>query len=310
MRIVFFGSDDFAAVNLEKLIALKYDVVACVTQPDRPKGRGMKVRVSPIKQLARENNIEVSQPEDIKDNAFQDQLKSFDAGLFVVIAYGKILPAEVLDIPNICAINVHGSLLPKYRGAAPVNWAIIHGDIETGVSVIKMNEKMDAGDILWQERIAIEEEDTSATLRVKMARLSADALLRAIDSLEKGDCVMRVQDENQVSFAPKIMKDFGHIDWTQPAMDIHNLVRGLLPYPAAYTYYNNKRLKVLETCVRKKEDNLQREGEVIEITKEGVVVSCGKGALVLKRVHLESAKPMDAKSFVLGHKMTSGVILG
>ena len=310
MRIVFFGSDDFAAVNLEKLIALKYDVVACVTQPDRPKGRGMKVRVSPIKQLARENNIEVSQPEDIKDNAFQDQLKSFDAGLFVVIAYGKILPAEVLDIPNICAINVHGSLLPKYRGAAPVNWAIIHGDIETGVSVIKMNEKMDAGDILWQERIAIEEEDTSATLRVKMARLSADALLRAIDSLEKGDCVMRVQDENQVSFAPKIMKDFGHIDWTQLAMDIHNLVRGLLPYPAAYTYYNNKRLKVLETCVREKEDNLQREGEVIEITKEGVVVSCGKGALVLKRVHLESAKPMDAKSFVLGHKMTSGVILG
>ena len=151
MRIVFFGSDDFAAVNLEKLIALKYDVVACVTQPDRPKGRGMKVRVSPIKQLARENNIEVSQPEDIKDNAFQDQLKSFDAGLFVVIAYGKILPAEVLDIPNICAINVHGSLLPKYRGAAPVNWAIIHGDIETGVSVIKMNEKMDRGDSLYLE---------------------------------------------------------------------------------------------------------------------------------------------------------------
>src|SRR3989338_4356775 len=202
MKITFFGSDDFAATHLEELLRSKHQVAAVVTQPDRAKGRGLQVVPSLVKTIAIDAKLPVYQPENLKDKVFLDQIKSLHCGLLVVIAYGRILPMEVLQLPYICAINVHGSLLPKYRGAAPINWAIINGEKETGVSIIKMNPQMDAGDILTQAKVRIEDSDTSLTLRSKMAEVGKKALLKTIDTLEKNAYTLTAQDPAEVTLAP------------------------------------------------------------------------------------------------------------
>jgi len=251
MKIIFFGSDDFANAHLESLIASDHIISACVTQPDRPKGRGMKVVQSPIKTCAVKNNIEVLQPNDIKTSSFEEQLKNFNTDLFVVIAYGRILSLSILDIPGMGAINVHASLLPKYRGAAPINWAIINGEKETGLTIIKINPQMDAGDILSQANFKIGSEDTSISIRAKMLKEGPSLLLSTVKTLRKGEIKARKQDERKVTLAPKLTKEMGLIQWDKPAGDIHNLTRGLLPWPSAYTYFKGKMLKVLSTEVVK-----------------------------------------------------------
>ncbi len=318
MKIIFFGSDDFALVNLERLLKSGHEVVACVTQPDRPRGRGLNVVASPIKERALEHKIVCFQPEDLKDNIFLLQVKSFKADLFVVVAYGKILPQEVLALPYLCAMNVHGSLLPKYRGAAPIHWAVIHGDEETGVSIIKMNAALDAGDIFAQAKIKIEKNDTSATLRQKMAVLGADLLVNTINTLEKNTYTLMAQDRSKVTLAPKLTKELGHIDWTNSATAIHNLARGLLPWPGAYTFFEGKQLKILETEVLVETPGgpdasvgaAQAPGSITEIRPEGIVVAAKGGKLLVKKVHPESSKEMDAKSFTLGYKLMPGYVLG
>ncbi len=304
MKIIFFGSDDFALAHLESLVGSEHEVLACVTQPDRPKGRGMKVMVSPIKEYAQAKNIPVCQPTDLTDDAFVKELRELSGDLFVVIAYGQFLPAEVLDMPPSGAINVHPSLLPKYRGAAPINWAIINGDKEAGISIIKMNEKMDAGDVLAQLRVPIEGEETAVTLRAKMTEQGASFLLDTVAGL-KG-CSAKVQDASQVTFAPKLTKELGLIEWTKSAQEICNLVCGLIPWPAAYTSYNGKLLKVLEAPVAGRDFDLQAPGVVLEVSKSGIVVATGDGNLLIKKVHLQDSKPMDAHSFVIGHKIAVG----
>ncbi len=330
MNIVFFGSDDFATVHLESLIGSTHEVVACVTQPDRPKGRGMKVIVSPVKECAARNSVPVFQPTSFKDEGFVEALKQFEAEVFVVIAYGRFLSQEVLDIPTQCAINVHGSLLPKYRGAAPINWAIIKGESETGLSIIKMNVQMDAGAVLAQEKILIEAEDTSVTLRAKMMQSGPSLLLKTMEDLMGGSAVC-VQDTTAVTFAPKLTKELGHIQWEQSAEEIHNLVRGLLPWPTAYTFYKGKLLKILATEIVERDDEDCKPGEIIEISKDGFIVTTGLNRkqtsgvcvgsdftqtpevclrLLIKQVQLEGGKVMDAYSFTLGHKVEIGLLLG
>jgi methionyl-tRNA formyltransferase len=303
MNIVFFGSDDFALAHLEALIESDNKVVGCVTQSDKAKNRGMKVVISPIKECALRNEIEVLQPTDLEDKGFIASLEKLNADIFVVIAYGRFLPVGLIEMPKYKAINVHGSLLPKYRGAAPINWAIINGETETGITIFRINAKMDAGDLLSEQKILIDPEDNSATLREKMKKQGQKLLLKTIDEVEVGGSNPRMQIEEEATFAPKLTKKMGLIDWSKTAVEIRNLVRGLQPWPGAYSFYNGKQLKILSAEVINIQGN---PGEIVDINEKGfVVAACNKGLLV-KEVHLQDANPMDAPSFMRGHKLEIG----
>ena len=306
MKIIFFGSDDFAVEHLKKFFTTKHKIVACVTPPDRPKGRGMKVAFSEVKECALKNNIPVLQPMSLKDISIVEELKNFVADLFIVIAYGRILPSKILSIPRICGLNVHASLLPKYRGAAPIHWAIIHGETETGISIIRMNPLLDAGDIVAQERIFIGPDDNSMILRTKLMQIGAKLLIKTIDALEKNQCTFLVQDSKLITLAPKLTKELGCIDWHKSAREIHNLVRGLLPWPTAYTFYQEKMLKILATEIVHLSNSKFQPGEVIEIKKEGFVVGTGRDGLFVKDVHPSNSCSMDAASFVRGYQLQAG----
>ena len=310
MKIIFFGSDDFALAHLKVLIASSHQVVACVTPTDKPKGRGLAVVFSPVKACALKDHIPVLQPLDLNDPRTISQLKALDSDLFVVIAYGTWLPPKVLEIPRLFTLNVHGSLLPRYRGAAPINWAIINGDRETGLTIMRLNSKMDAGDIVSQEKIPIDNNETAVTLRAKMMDRGPSFLLKTIETIEQRSFTFKPQDKNAVTLAPKLTKALGLIDWRKGACKIHNLVRGLVPWPTAYTYYRGKVLKILETEVV--EENLENfeAGEVMRVTDQGFVVKTAEKSLFIKTVHLEASKPMNASDFVLGHKLSVGERLG
>ena len=305
MKIIFFGSDGFAAKHMEALMASKHDVVGCVTQPDRPKGRGMKMVVSPIKELGVSVNMPVLQPTDLKDVIFLEELKALDADIFVVIAYGRFLPQELLDMPRHTPINVHGSILPKYRGAGPINWAIINGEKESGITVAKINAKMDSGDILATASVVIEDTDDASTLRQKMLRVGPKSLIEVLDAIESGKETVESQDESRVTLAPKLTKELGHIDWSKSAVEIFNLMRGLVPWPNAYTFYEGKFLKILSADVVEG-DSSKQYGEVVDINEEGFSVQAAQGVLLIKEVHLESSKRMCAKDFLLGHQLFVG----
>jgi len=309
MKIIFFGSDNFALVHLRALIASENQIMACVTQPDRPKGRGMKVVFSDIKKYAMDNHIPLLQPYDLRDNSFIEKLKEFRSDLFVVIAYGKFLTEELLNIPKIFSINVHGSLLPQYRGAAPINWAIIKGEQETGLSIIKMNAKMDAGDILAIKKIEIKAMDTAVTLREKMMDVGPDFLVETIRGFLKEENISRpvIQKDQEATYAPKLTKELGRIDWRKKAVDIHNLIRGLLPRPAAYVFFKNKSLKILESEVIDLGAKGIAAGEVVEVKRESFTVAAADGAIAVKRVQMESCRPMDVESFLLGHRIEVGM---
>ncbi len=307
MKIIFFGSDDFAAENLRQLLAEGFSISACVTQPDRPSGRGLQVIASPIKLIAQEDQIPVFQPQNLKDEQFISELKNLQADLFIVIAYGNILPSSILQIPKIFCINVHGSLLPKYRGAAPVNWAIINGEKETGFSLIKISPKMDAGQIIVQEKMPIFDDESAQSLRVRMAKESAVCLCETIKKIAGGKFSLTPQDESKVTFAPKLTKELGSVNWSKSAQEIYNLVRGLLPWPGAYTTYQDKIFKILLSTVIRQEF-LQVPGTILAITKEGILVATGKDALLLKEVHPQSAKPMSAHAFAVGQRLKVGEV--
>ncbi|MDE2027413.1 MAG: methionyl-tRNA formyltransferase, partial [Candidatus Omnitrophica bacterium] len=246
MRIVFFGSDEFAAVHLEALLAAGQQVAACVTGPDKPQGRGMKLTVPPIKQMALDRQIPCLQPASLKDKAVTEALKAYQADIFVVVAYGYLLTQEILDIPRFLCMNVHGSLLPKYRGAAPVNWAVLNGDNETGVSIQKMVLRLDAGDIIAQEKMTIGGDEDAGQLRGRMSRVGAGLLVKILKEHPQGDFPLIPQDQALVTYAPKLTKDMGRIDWKKTAASVNNQVRGLQPWPGAYTFYKGKMLKIIK----------------------------------------------------------------
>ena len=309
MKIVFMGTPDFAVGALEALIEAGHEVVAVVTQPDKPKGRGKEMQMTPVKACAVEHNIEVFQPVKIKTPEAVEVLKGYGADLFVVAAFGQILSKEILDMPKYGCVNIHASLLPKYRGAAPIQWAILDGEKETGVTIMQMNEGLDTGDMLTKVIVPIEDTDTGESLFDKLAEAGAKLLVETIPQMEAGTLQPEAQDDAKSTYAKMIKKEMGHIDWKKEAIVLERLVRGMNSWPSAYTYLNGKTLKVWEASVEESASKAA-VGEVVEVTKDSIKVQTGKDLLVLKQIQLEGKKRMDVAAFLLGYKVEAGAILG
>ncbi|MFA5356523.1 MAG: methionyl-tRNA formyltransferase [Candidatus Omnitrophota bacterium] len=310
MDIIFFGSSDFAVPSLKSLLDSGQKVRCVVTQPDRPKGRGLRAAGTSVKETASEYGINIYQPQDINSGDSLNFLKGIKADLFIVIAYGQILSSAALDIPGLFSVNIHASLLPEYRGAAPVNWAIIKGERSTGVSAIKMVEKMDAGPVLGQKKTAIGEDDNALTLEARLSELSAELLLQAIASIERNDHHFVPQDEGRVTFAPKLKKEDGLIDWERSAADIRNLIRGCLGWPGAFTCYNGKLLKILKSRVGAEvaSDGGVSPGRIMSVSPKGIAVAAGNGNLLIEELQMEGKRPMSVSEFIVGHKIHPGEI--
>ena len=307
MRIVFMGTPDFAVPCLEKLNT-KHQILAVFSQPDKPVGRKQILTPPPVKQWATENNIPVYQPEKIKNSSAVDDIKALDADLIVVVAYGKILPKEVLCAAKYGCINVHASLLPKYRGAAPIQWAVLDGEEKTGVSIMQMDEGLDTGDVLLVKETEIGENETSAELFDRLSEIGADALLETLELLEEGKLVPQKQPEGDFGYAKMITKELCPIDWGKSALEIHNQVRGLQTWPVATTVINGKTVKIHKTC---KTDIMGgKAGEIIDNNKK-LIVSCGDGkCLEILEIQPEGKKKMSTRDFLLGNNAELHSIIG
>jgi len=310
MRIVFMGTPELAAVSLRRLIATpEFEVTAVVTQPDQPKGRGLKLTPSPVKEVALQANLPVLQPQRAREENFIQQLSALKPELIAVAAYGQILPKAILDLPRFGCLNVHTSLLPKYRGAAPIQHAILNGDAETGVTIMKMDVGLDTGDILTQERTPIEASDNSQTLHDRLASIGADLLARTIPEFVSGAIQPRPQPVEGVSHAPKIKKQDGEINWAQPARVIWNRIRALMPWPGAFTHLPAQPhpllLKIWEA---EPTERAGEPGHILQADKHGIVVACGTGALMISLLQREGGRRMSAAEFLAGHplKVDSG----
>ncbi len=309
MKIIFFGSSEFAIPSLEALKKNDFEICSVVTQPDRKKGRFLHVASPAVKKVAAKLSLKVLQPEKLSDDNFLKQLNSLDADLFVVISYGKILTKQVLSIPKIFAVNVHGSLLPKYRGAAPVNWAVINAEKETGVTVMKMNERMDEGDIITKKQISVGLDETSETLNEKLSKLGAKALIETLKNIRNNNFSLLPQDHSSATYASKLKKEDGLIDWNMSADEILARIRGLVPWPGAFTHYRKKLLKVWKAEVAAIGSKDKKIGEIIEVSKNNFMVATSKDALKILEVQLESSKRMKAADFISGHRLSLGDIL-
>ena len=310
MKIIFFGTSDLAVPALEALLLSKHKISAVVTAQDKRKGRGLKLRFSPVKIFAQKKGLPVLQPTNLQDAKFLRFLKNSSVDLFVVCAYGKILTKEILQVPKVYAINLHTSLLPKYRGAAPINWAIIRGEKESGVTVFKMNEEMDKGEIILQQKAEISFSDSAVSLSERLSRIGKDILLKSIDLIEQKRVNFRKQDENQTTFAPKLKKEDGLIDWGSSALEIYNRIRGLQPWPGAFTYFENKLLKIWQSQIVQGKKSTE-PGEIVDVdSKRGILVQTGKDKLLITILQLEGKKEMPAAEFILGHRIEIGVRLG
>ena len=300
MRVVFMGTPDIAATCLKKIIEDGMDVVAVYTQPDRPKGRGMKVVFSAVKEVAISHNLPVFQPEHFREEETVEQLRALQPDVLAVVAYGRILPQRVLDIPKLGCINIHASLLPQYRGSAPYQWAVLDGLAETGVSAQYMAAKMDAGDVIGVAKTPIGENETAGQLLDRLAVLGADLLRDTLRQVENGTAVATKQDESAVTYAPMLDKSMCSIDFTKSARQIHNQVRGLHPWPVAIMELKGQRFKVHETRVL---DRSGKPGEILELNKQGLVIACGEGAIEIRQLQAEGGKRMAAPDYFRGHPL-------
>lgn len=300
------GTPDFAVPSLAALVENGQEILAVVTQPDRPKGRGQKLAFPPVKEKALEYGINVYQPENINTSEFKAFLRELEPDLIVVVAFGQLLGTEVLTLPRLGCLNVHASLLPKYRGAAPIHRAIMDGEQETGVTIMYMTEELDAGDMLLRERVDIEEEDTLGLMHDKLAKLGGKALIKAVDALEQIPRI--VQDHSQATYAAKIAKKDVEISWQDSASKIKNLVRGANPWPGAYTYCNNKLWKVWQVSI----ETERTQGKPGELSVEGnkLLVGTGKGTIRLEEIQPENSKRMKAGDYLQGHVIDDGSFLG
>jgi methionyl-tRNA formyltransferase len=308
MNIIFFGSSDFAVPSLKALITKGRKISCVVTQPDRQKGRGLTLESTQIKRVSLEFALPVYQPQKVNTPEVIQFLKDLSPDLFVVIAYGQILGQEILNIPKIFSINVHGSLLPKYRGAAPINWAIIKGEKTTGITIINMVREMDAGPIIFQREINISDDDTAVTLEDKLSREACEILPDVIKNIEIKSYKLIAQDEGKASFAPRLKKEDGLIPWDKSAQDIYNLIRGCFGWPGAFTYYQGKLLKIYKAEV----SPLARlpvcpmPGEIVKVSKEGIVVATGKDSLIINELQIEGKRRIKAEEFISGYKISVG----
>ncbi|WP_296626877.1 methionyl-tRNA formyltransferase [uncultured Negativibacillus sp.] len=297
MKIVFMGTPEFAEASLQKLLETDHQIVGVFTQPDKPKGRGYKLVAPPVKELALAHNIPVFQPQKMRDGTALDILQELQPDLIAVVAYGKILPKEILELPRYGCINVHGSLLPKYRGAGPIQWSVINGESVTGVTTMYMGEGLDTGDMILKKETPIGENETYGELHDRLKEIGAQALVETIELIEQGKAPREVQDNSLSSYAPMLDKQIARLDFTKDAQTLHNLIRGLSPWPVAHTTVDGKLLKVHRAVLA---SGKGQPGEVVDSKK--FIVACKEGALELLEVQLEGGKRMKGEDFLRGRK--------
>jgi len=316
LKIIFMGTADFGAPVLERLANSKENKVMVITQPDRPQGRGRKILPTPIKKVALDKGLEVFQPENINDEQSIKRMKEFSPDIILVVAYGQILSSHILNIPEIGCINIHGSLLPKYRGAAPINRAVINGEKEAGITFMFMDEKIDAGDIIFQEKIDISPEETYGELYYRLSALSAETLPKLLEKIKSGKIERISQDIKEVTFARKMNKEEGKIEWRDKGEKVYNLMRGTTPYPGAFTYYQGKKLKITRARFLgdyQNETNAisPNPGSVIKVEKDSILISTGgKGIIRILKLIPAGSKELTAEQFVNGYKIKIGDRLG
>lgn len=309
MRIIFMGTPDFAVPTLDKLFNEGHSIVAVVTQPDKPKGRGHKISISPVKEKALQLGLDVLQPTRVKDEDFIDQIKALNPDLIVVVAYGKILPSDIINLPPLGCVNVHASLLPKYRGAAPIQWSIINGEKETGITTMLMDEGLDTGDMLLKESVKIDEDMDAGTLHDVLSITGADLLQKTIEGLSDGSIKGESQEGQKSSYAPLLERKHEWINWHGSAKDINDLVRGLKPWPGATTLFKGKTLKIRAASVYEDTDTDAVPGTVIAVKKgQGFVVQTGRGSIIVTQVQPFSKKTIAANSFVNGYNLEVGYV--
>lgn len=306
MRVMFMGTPDFAVPSLKAIAEAGHEIIAAVSQPDRPKGRGHKTQPTEVKKAAESLGIPVYQPETLKNEFFKDELAKIDPDVIVVAAYGKILPGYILDFPKYGCINVHGSLLPKYRGAAPIQWSIINGDDTTGITVMHMDKTMDTGDIILAKETEIGENETAGELFERLAELGGELIAEALDSIEKGTAQRLKQDETKATYAPMLKKSDGHINWNKTPREIVNLIRGVNPWPAAYTDYKGEVMKIFEAVPAKGEGE---PGEILGVQDKMLEVACLGGSVLIREIQMKAGKRMAVSDYLNGHKMEKGIIL-
>ena len=298
MKLIFMGTPDFAVPCLERLIEAEHEIAAVFSQPDKPRGRKMILTPPEVKVCALKHGLTVYQPKSLRNDEAMELIKEIAPNCIVVAAYGKILPKAMLDLPKYGCINVHGSLLPKYRGSAPIQWSVINGEKETGVTIMQMAEGVDTGDMLYQKAIPIGIDDTAESMFEKLSDLGGEMIVEALDLLEEGKLTPIKQDETLATHAPMLNKEIAVIDWNKSALEVHNLVRGLYSWPIAQTTLHGKKLKIYRTSIGK---GSSEAGTVISTSP--LAIACGEGAVVIEELQLEGKKRMDAKAFLIGHPL-------
>jgi methionyl-tRNA formyltransferase len=307
-RILFMGTPAFALPSLQLLHEQKYPIIGVVSQPDRPKGRGLKEIAPPVKIMAQELGLPVFQPEKVKDQSFIELFKKLKPNMVVVVAFGQILPKDIINYPQMQCLNIHPSLLPKYRGAAPINWSIIRGETKTGVTIMLMDEGMDSGDILTQEKTDIGAVETYGELHDRLAQLGATLLIKTIEQVVAGTAQKQLQDASGVTFAPRLKKETGKINWHDNVINIVNLIRGLSPSPAAYTHLEGQVLKIFSAETNENKTS-EEPGTIGTVSTAGLSVAASDGYVILKDVQLAGKKRMLTKDFLRGHKVKPETVL-
>lgn len=315
MRAVFMGTPEIAATVLKSVLASRHEVIAVVTQTDKPKGRGHEMAFPPVKEVALEAGILVLQPQRARDEAFIEELRALNPDIILVAAYGKLLPKAILDMPKFGCINVHASLLPKYRGASPIQWAVLNGDEKSGVTIMHMAETMDTGDIIMAEEVVLAKDETAGTLHDKLAEIGGPLLVTAMDALENGRAPRIRQNEEEATHVKMLDKTMGDIDFTKSALQLERWIRGLNPWPTAYTKLDGKMCKLWRAEVISAEDLSKEEknnmpGTVLAVNKDSFDVLTGEGALRVKELQLEGKRKMTAEEFLRGFKLEAGTVLG
>ena len=310
MKVIFMGTPDFSVGTLEALIEAGHEVALVVTQPDKPKGRGGKMQYTPVKEVAVAHNIPVYQPKRIREPECIEELRKYNADIMVVIAFGQILPKEILEMTPYGCVNVHASLLPSYRGAAPIQWAVINGEKVSGVTTMQMNEGLDTGDMLLKVEIPLDEKETGGSLHDKLAEAGARLCVETLDALKAGTVTPEKQGDSPTAYAKMLDKHMGKIDWKMSAKEMERLIRGLNPWPSAYTRWNenDKGMKIWEAEVAEGQTD-KAAGTVVEVAKDGFFVQTGDGLLKITALQIPGKKRMDAAAFLRGYQMETGTVL-
>lgn len=308
MKVIFMGTPDFSVGTLEALVEAGHEVMLAVTQPDKPKGRGKEMQFTPVKECAIRHNIPVYQPRKVREPECIEELRKYHADIMVVVAFGQILPKEILEMTPYGCVNVHASLLPKYRGAAPIQWSIIDGEAVTGVTTMQMDEGLDTGDMLLKTEVVITEKETGGSLHDKLSEAGARLCVETLKGLEAHTITPVPQGETTTSYAKMLTKELGNIDWTQSAEAIERLIRGLTPWPSAYSNWNGKVMKIWDAKVSNEESN-KEPGTIIKVEKDAFLVQTGKGALQISELQIPGKKRMDAGAFLRGYQVEVGDVL-